>query len=92
MSIVIDSLVHPSRQLNLRSFWGQPRQTTPSAFWLASSVALLIGTFQGLLQVFPATAYFLTTPEEVPNIHAQFILKARPKFKKIGNKAFSTPF
>jgi heme/copper-type cytochrome/quinol oxidase subunit 1 len=59
------------RSLHLRSLWQQVQAATPAAFWLISSLALLVGTCQGLLQVIPATAYFLTTPEEVPNIHAQ---------------------
>jgi hypothetical protein len=59
------------RSLHLRLLWGQIRAATPAAFWLVSSLALLVGTFQGLLQVIPVTASFLTIPEEVPNIHAQ---------------------
>ncbi len=42
----------------------------PSAYWLASSVVLLIGTMQGLLQVLPATAPAWTTARELPAIHA----------------------
>lgn len=59
------------RSLGLQAFWHQVKQATPKAFWLISTLALMVGTFQGLLQVLPTTAYFLTTPEEVPNIHAQ---------------------
>ena len=59
------------RSLNLRSIWRQVKQATPAGFWLLSSLALVIGTFQGLLQAFPATAQFLTRAEEIPNIHAQ---------------------
>ncbi|MFN2200725.1 MAG: hypothetical protein ACK2UO_05935, partial [Caldilineaceae bacterium] len=59
------------RSLGLRKLWGQLKEATPAGFWLASSIALTIGTFQGLLQVLPATAAVLTLPEEVPNIHAQ---------------------
>jgi heme/copper-type cytochrome/quinol oxidase subunit 1 len=59
------------RQLNLRSIFKQVREATPSSFWLISSLALVIGTFQGLLQVLPATAGILDVAEEVPNIHAQ---------------------
>ncbi len=44
---------------------------TPTAFWLVSLIALFIGTIQGLLQALPATSRLLTTPEEIPNIHAQ---------------------
>jgi heme/copper-type cytochrome/quinol oxidase subunit 1 len=59
------------RHLDLRRLKEQLRAATPAAFWLVSSLALVIGTFQGLLQVVPATARILTVPEEVPNIHAQ---------------------
>ncbi len=59
------------RQLNLRTLVQQIREATPASFWLVSSLALVVGTFQGMLQVIPATAHILTTPEEVPNIHAQ---------------------
>jgi hypothetical protein len=59
------------RRLDLRRLKQQVRAATPAAFWLVSSLALAIGTFQGLLQVIPATARILTVPEEVPNIHAQ---------------------
>ena len=52
-------------------FWAEMRRGTPRAFWLASSFALVIGTLQGMLQIVPATARFLTVPAEVPNIHAQ---------------------
>lgn len=43
----------------------------PGAFWLFSSFALVIGTFQGLLQALPVTMPVFTVAEEVPNIHAQ---------------------
>jgi hypothetical protein len=59
------------RGLKLSTLVQQVRDVTPAAFWLLSSLALVVGTFQGLLQVIPATAQFLTVPEEVPNIHAQ---------------------
>jgi hypothetical protein len=59
------------RTLNLRSIRRSVRAATPAGFWLASSVALFVGTVQGLLQLMPGTAAILTTPEEVPNIHAQ---------------------
>lgn len=57
--------------LNGREFFAALRTASPKAFWLVSAVALFVGTFQGMLQVIPATAQFLTLPEEVPNIHAQ---------------------
>lgn len=57
--------------LGWSGFKQEIRNATPKAFWLVSSLALVIGTFQGLLQVIPATARILTIPEEVPNIHAQ---------------------
>jgi hypothetical protein len=57
--------------LDLRSIRQQVREATPAAFWLISSLALVVGTFQGLLQLLPPTLRVLTTPEEVPNIHAQ---------------------
>ncbi len=47
------------------------RDATPAAFWIASSAALVIGTFQGILQILPGTAAILTVPDEIPNIHAQ---------------------
>jgi hypothetical protein len=59
------------RGLSLRSIGQQVREATPAAFWLISSLALVVGTFQGLLQLLPPTLRVLTTPEEVPNIHAQ---------------------
>ncbi|MFN2164401.1 MAG: cbb3-type cytochrome c oxidase subunit I [Candidatus Promineifilaceae bacterium] len=59
------------RQLHLRSIVQQVREATPSAFWLVSSLALVVGTFQGILQVLPTTARILDMAEEVPNIHAQ---------------------
>jgi len=59
------------RTLGIRRMGHEIRQATPVGFWYISSFALIIGTFQGLLQVIPATAHVLTVPEEVPNIHAQ---------------------
>lgn len=59
------------RSLRLSSLREHIRQASPAAFWLVSSLALVVGTFQGMLQVIPATASILTVPEEVPNIHAQ---------------------
>lgn len=59
------------RQLDVRSLVKQVSEATPASFWLLSSLALVVGTFQGMLQVIPATAHILTMPEEVPNIHAQ---------------------
>ena len=59
------------RTLGVRRMGHEIRQATPAGFWYVSSFALIIGTFQGLLQVIPATAHVLTVPEEVPNIHAQ---------------------
>ncbi|MCB0026550.1 MAG: hypothetical protein KDE28_01500, partial [Anaerolineales bacterium] len=59
------------RSLNWRSWREKIGEATPAGFWLASSFALLVGTFQGLLQIIPATAQILTLPEEIPNIHAQ---------------------
>ncbi|MEZ4664024.1 MAG: cbb3-type cytochrome c oxidase subunit I [Caldilineaceae bacterium] len=59
------------RTLDLRTLFQRARRSEPAAFWLASTVALVIGTTHGLLQVIPATALYLTTPEELPNIHAQ---------------------
>lgn len=59
------------RSLDLRSIGRQFREATPSAFWLVASLALVIGTLQGILQVLPPTTRLLTTAEEVPNIHAQ---------------------
>jgi cytochrome c oxidase cbb3-type subunit 1 len=47
------------------------RAGAPAAFWLVSSVLLVVGTFQGLLQALPATSRLLTTAEEIPNVHAQ---------------------
>ncbi len=57
--------------LRTRQLGAELNAATPRAFWLVSSFALVVGTLQGLLQVIPATASFLTVPEEVPNIHAQ---------------------
>ena len=59
------------RLLDLRSIVKQVREATPAGFWLVSSLALVVGTFQGILQVLPATARILDVAEEVPNIHAQ---------------------
>lgn len=59
------------RTLHLRSLATQFHQATPKAFWLVSSIVLVVGTFHGVLQIFPGISYYLTTPEEVPNIHAQ---------------------
>lgn len=53
-------------------FWRPAlRAASPHAFWLASTLALFVGTLQGMLQIIPATAQFLVVAEEVPNIHAQ---------------------
>ena len=59
------------RALDLRTLLYRVRRGEPAAFWLASTVALVVGTTHGLLQVIPATSLYLTTPEELPNIHAQ---------------------
>jgi hypothetical protein len=59
------------RSLKLGSLVEHVRQATPAAFWFVSSFALVIGTFQGLLQALPPTLRVFTTAEEVPNIHAQ---------------------
>lgn len=59
------------QQFDRRTIGASLRQAAPSSFWLLSGAALVIGTFQGILQVIPATGHILTTPEEVPNIHAQ---------------------
>ncbi|MCA9986162.1 MAG: cbb3-type cytochrome c oxidase subunit I, partial [Anaerolineales bacterium] len=59
------------RLLAWRSAFRQFKAATPAAFWFLSSAALVVGTLQGLLQVLPTTAYYLTNAEEVPNIHAQ---------------------
>jgi heme/copper-type cytochrome/quinol oxidase subunit 1 len=59
------------RAASPRGIVGQVREGSLPAFWLVSSFALVVGTFQGLLQVIPATAHYLTIPEEIPNIHAQ---------------------
>lgn len=52
-------------------FWNALRAASPQAFWLVSTVALFVGTLQGILQIIPSTAQFLVVAEEVPNIHAQ---------------------
>jgi hypothetical protein len=59
------------RSLGLKNIWQEIRSGTPKAFWLVSSLALMVGTFQGLLQIIPATARIITVPDEMPNIHAQ---------------------
>jgi hypothetical protein len=59
------------RGLGLRALRQEFWKASPKAFWLISSLALLVGTFQGLLQVIPATARILDLPSEIPNIHAQ---------------------
>lgn len=59
------------RSLGLHSIKEHVLKATPQGFWLVSSLALVVGTFQGMLQAIPATASILTIPEEVPNIHAQ---------------------
>ncbi|MEZ4680280.1 MAG: hypothetical protein R2932_39280 [Caldilineaceae bacterium] len=59
------------RALDLRTLRHRAQRGEPAAFWLASTVALVIGTAHGLLQLIPATSLYLTTPEELPNIHAQ---------------------
>lgn len=59
------------RVFGLRDVRGRLTRGNLSAFWLVSTAALVIGTFQGLLQVIPVTADALTIPEEIPNVHAQ---------------------
>ncbi|MCB0095877.1 MAG: hypothetical protein KDE46_09165, partial [Caldilineaceae bacterium] len=59
------------RALDLRTLLYRARRGEPAAFWLAATVALVVGTTHGLLQLIPATSLYLTTPEELPNIHAQ---------------------
>jgi len=59
------------RGLRLRTLRSQIREGSPSAFWLISSLALVVGTFQGLLQLLPPSMRIFTTAEEIPNIHAQ---------------------
>ncbi|MGE5224295.1 MAG: hypothetical protein ACM3PY_17805 [Omnitrophica WOR_2 bacterium] len=59
------------RSLGWKNFKQEFRNGTPKAFWLVSSLALIVGTFQGLLQVIPATAQIITLPSEMTNIHAQ---------------------
>lgn len=59
------------RGVSLQDLWDSIREAEPRAFWLVSSAALFIGTLQGILQILPVTARILTTPEEIPNIHAQ---------------------
>lgn len=57
--------------LGLGSLGGRIRAGEPAAFWIVSSLLLVVGTFQGLLQAIPATSRLLTTAEEIPNVHAQ---------------------
>jgi heme/copper-type cytochrome/quinol oxidase subunit 1 len=57
--------------LSLGSLVRHWRQASPAAFWLVSSLLLVVGTFQGLLQAVPATSRLLTAAEEIPNVHAQ---------------------
>jgi heme/copper-type cytochrome/quinol oxidase subunit 1 len=57
--------------LGLRSLGQRIRAGAPAAFWIVSSLLLLVGTFQGLLQAIPASSTLLTTAEEIPNVHAQ---------------------
>jgi hypothetical protein len=59
------------RSLGIRSLLVEIRRGSPKAFWLVSSLALVVGTFQGLLQIIPATAHIIDLPGEMPNIHAQ---------------------
>ncbi len=60
-----------AKHLRARDFLDVLRDASPRAFWFVSALALFVGTLQGMLQVIPATAQFLTLSEEVPNIHAQ---------------------
>mgnify|MGYP006883607384 CR=1 FL=1 len=59
------------RQLGVKRMAAEIWSATPAGFWYISSFALVLGTFQGLLQVLPATVNLFTSAEEVPNIHAQ---------------------
>jgi heme/copper-type cytochrome/quinol oxidase subunit 1 len=59
------------RSLNRKKLGKEVRRATPAGFWMVSSIALMIGTLQGMLQALPVTAPLLTTAEEVPNVHAQ---------------------
>ena len=59
------------RAFGLRDLRGRFARGDLSAFWLLSGAALVVGTFQGLLQIIPVTADALTIPQEIPNIHAQ---------------------
>jgi heme/copper-type cytochrome/quinol oxidase subunit 1 len=59
------------RTLSFRSLREQARQAMPAVFWLVSSLLLVVGTFQGLLQAIPASSRLLTAAEEIPNVHAQ---------------------
>ena len=79
------------KTLNLRSLRKHIRQATPAAFWLVSSLALVVGTFQGLLQAFPSTSQILTAPEEVPNIHAQLNMIGGVMLALIGLVFLLTP-
>lgn len=60
-----------ARALHARDFFKVLRDASPRAFWLVSALALFVGTWQGMLQVIPATAPLLLVAQEVPNIHAQ---------------------
>lgn len=60
-----------ARAFGLTDLRGRLLRGDLSAFWLVSAAALVVGTFQGLLQVIPLTADALTIPEEIPNVHAQ---------------------
>jgi len=59
------------RALGLASLGRRIRAGAPAAFWIVSSLLLVVGTFQGLLQALPFTSKLLTTAEEIPNVHAQ---------------------
>ena len=59
------------RVLPLRKLFTWVKTAQPAAFWLFSSFALVVGTFQGLLQALPVTMPTITVAEEVPNNHAQ---------------------
>ncbi len=59
------------RSLGWKNFKQEIRNGTPKAFWLVSSLALMVGTFQGILQIIPPTAQIITLPSEMTNIHAQ---------------------
>lgn len=57
--------------LNAREFLRSVRDASPKAFWFVSTIALIVGTMQGMLQVIPFTAQWLVVAQEIPNIHAQ---------------------